>query len=310
MTPSAGAGRAWPSPRRSARARTAWPLPRSFFLLAALSLPASKPCLAQDAATAPADAPIRAALSRDVAPFEVPGLNGAPSGFSVDLFDAIAGRLHRPITYVLMERPTILDAVAAGQIDVAATPITVNPELSSRFIFTSGYMWTVYQLGVRAGGAQVARLEDLKGLRLAVSAGTPYAAWADRNAARYGYTVQPLGSSDKAVQAVLDGHADVVLAGNATIRYGATQHPSFVPALDIPETRAAWAAPLRRTDTELRDALDDALDCLKQDGTVAALSRKWFGTQPGPDDLELVVVPGHGVPGLAGYDPTAHPPRC
>ena len=262
---------------------------------------------AQDALT---PAPLRAALSRDVAPFEMSGLDGRPSGFSVDLFNAIALRLHRPVAFTVMDRPAMLDAVANGQMDVAATPVTVSPELSIRFIFTSGYMWTEYQFGVLAGGAQITRLQDLAGHSLAVSDGTPYAAWAQRNAARYGFSVQPVASSDLAVQAVLDGKADLVLAGNTTIRYLATQRPRLVPSFAVTETRTAWAAPLRRTDLELRAAMDDALDCLKQDGTVAALSRKWFGTDPGLDDLERVVVPGHGVPGLSGYEPDARPPRC
>lgn len=305
MTPPAGTGPAWP---RSWRTRPSRAAPSVLALALGSMLLSASGALAQDASTAAT--PIHAALSRDVAPFELPGPGGAPSGFSVDLFNAIAGRLHRTITYAVMDRPAMLDAVASGQMDVVATPITVSPELSSRFIFTSGYMWTEYQFGALAGGAQITRLEDMTGHSLAVSDGTPYAAWAQRNAARYGFSVQPVASNDLAVQAVMNGKADVMLAGNTTIRYLATQQPRFVPSLAITETRTAWAAPLRRTDLELRAAMDDALDCLKQDGTVATLSRKWFGTDPGPDDLERVVVPGHGVPGLAGYEPDARPPRC
>ncbi|MGI4945114.1 MAG: substrate-binding periplasmic protein, partial [Janthinobacterium lividum] len=301
-----GGGRTGKDARRPFPARVAGDLVR--VAVAGICLMSVLPSARAQDAQSPQ--PLRAALSRDVAPFEVSGLDGKPSGFSVDLFNAIALRLHRPVTFTVMERSAMLDAVADGGMDVAATPVTVSPELSTRFIFTSGYMWTEYQFGVLAGGAQITRLEDMTGHSLVVSDGTPYAAWARGNAARYGFSVQPVASNDLAVQAVLDGKADVVLAGNSTIRYLATQQSRFVPSLAITETRTAWAAPLRRTDLELRAAVDDALNCLKQDGTVAALSRKWFGTDPGPDDLERVVVPGHGVPGLAGYEPDARPPRC
>ena len=63
-------------------------------------------------------------------------------------------------------------------------------------------------------------------------------------------------------------------------------------------------------ETQVRDEIEEALRCLKQDGTVARLAKTWLGTTPGPEDLENLVIPGYGVPGLAGYDPKPHKPRC
>lgn len=253
---------------------------------------------------------LRAGLSRDVAPFAITGSDGQLSGFSVDLFNAVGQRLHRPAGFSLLDRVALFSGLSDDRIDLIATPVTVTPELTRGYIFSTGYMWTEYQFGVHAGGARVGTLDDLRGHSLAVSRDTPYSAWAERNQDRYGFTTSSADSTDAAVRLVLDGKADVVLAGSASIRYAVMRQPTFIPALAIAETRTAWAAVLRRTDTELRDAVDDALDCLKQDGTVASLSRKWFGVNPGPDDLERVVAPGHGVPGVAGYTPESHPLRC
>jgi polar amino acid transport system substrate-binding protein len=49
---------------------------------------------------------------------------------------------------------------------------------------------------------------------------------------------------------------------------------------------------------------------MKKDGTIARLSEKWFGAKPAADDLEVVVEPGYGVPGMPGYDPTPHELHC
>jgi polar amino acid transport system substrate-binding protein len=40
------------------------------------------------------------------------------------------------------------------------------------------------------------------------------------------------------------------------------------------------------------------------------LSTKWLGHEPDAEDLENLVVPGYGVPGLAGYDPKPKKARC
>ena len=56
--------------------------------------------------------------------------------------------------------------------------------------------------------------------------------------------------------------------------------------------------------------MQDALDCMKKDGTIAKLSEKWFGKKPDADDLAVVITPGYGVPGMPGYDPTPHELKC
>ncbi len=60
----------------------------------------------------------------------------------------------------------------------------------------------------------------------------------------------------------------------------------------------------------LRNQIQDALDCMKQDGSLARLSEKWFGAAPSADALERTVTPGYGVPGMPGYDPTPHALSC
>jgi polar amino acid transport system substrate-binding protein len=49
---------------------------------------------------------------------------------------------------------------------------------------------------------------------------------------------------------------------------------------------------------------------MKKDGTIARMSEKWFGRKPAPDDLENVITPGYGPPGMPGYDPTPHELKC
>jgi polar amino acid transport system substrate-binding protein len=70
------------------------------------------------------------------------------------------------------------------------------------------------------------------------------------------------------------------------------------------------AASVARTDVELRDEIEDAMTCLKQDGTVARLSKRWLGEEPDQEDLQRMVVPGYGVPGLTGYDPKPRKTHC
>jgi polar amino acid transport system substrate-binding protein len=153
-------------------------------------------------------------------------------------------------------------------------------------------------------------LEDLHCRRLAVEVGSPYAEWAGRNAARYGFTEKSYPSPADTVAAVQRHEAEASLTGSPIQRAAASHDSGYDAGLSLPETRTHESAAFQKSDIELRDEAEESMRCLKQDGTVARLSRQWFGTEPGQEDLENLVVPGYGVPGLTGYDAKSRKLRC
>jgi polar amino acid transport system substrate-binding protein len=177
-------------------------------------------------------------------------------------------------------------------------------------LFTQGYLWTEYQFGIRRGSAPLKGWEDLKGKIVTVNKGTPYETMAKQKGQEIGFEVQAYDTNTDAIQAVISGRAYANLAGNTVVRYAASKTPQFVADLVLTDTRAQWAAPFRKDSVALRDQMQDVLSCMKRDGTVARLSEKWFGAVPAADDLERVVQPGYGVPGMPGYDPTPHELTC
>jgi ABC-type branched-subunit amino acid transport system substrate-binding protein len=76
------------------------------------------------------------------------------------------------------------------------------------------------------------------------------------------------------------------------------------------KTGLVWSMPARNDNAPLRDKLENALECMKLDGTLSKLYVKWFGVDPEPGSSTVTVYPGYGVPGMTGYDPTPHQPQC
>src|SRR5438552_2563062 len=66
-----------------------------------------------------------------------------------------------------------------------------------------------------------------------------------------------------------------------------------------------WGAAFRKDDAPLRNAVEEALECLKQEGTVARLHEKWFGFKPAAGAAALTIYPGYGVPGLRSEEHTS-----
>jgi polar amino acid transport system substrate-binding protein len=274
-------------------------------------LAATALALLAGAASVQADEPpLRTAVDGTYAPHAMPKLGGGLEGFQIDLFNEVARRMHRKITFDSASFSGLIPALQAGRYDFLAAPTTVTPERAQALLFSQGYLWTAFQFGVKKGTPPIKSWQDLKGKVVSVNKGTPYEQLSEKMGKQIGFTTQTFDTEPDAVQAVVTGHAYANLAGNTVILYAAKKNPMFVPDLVLADTKAHWATPFRKDEDALRGEVDDVLKCMKKDGTVAKLSEKWFGKKPGPNDLENVTFPGHGVPGLPGYEPNAPDPDC
>jgi polar amino acid transport system substrate-binding protein len=254
--------------------------------------------------------PLRTGVDGTFAPHAMPKLGGGTEGFQIDLFTEVARRMKRDITIDSVSFSTLIPGMLAGRYDFIAAPTTVTKERAESMLFTAGYLWTAYQFGIKKGSAPIKDWADLKGKVVAVNKGTPYETLSKAEGAKHGFTVQAYDTQPDATQAVISGRAYATLGGNTTIVYAASKNPQFVADLELTNTRAHWAAPFPKTSVALRNQVQDVLNCMKKDGTIAKMSEKWFGRVPPPDALERVITPGYGVPGMPGYDPTPHDLKC
>jgi polar amino acid transport system substrate-binding protein len=279
---------------------------RHFAALSAAILLCAGPALAQQDKLPP----LKTGVDGTFAPHAFPKLGGGTQGFNIDLFTEVAKRMHRDIVIDSVSFSTLIPGMQSGRYDFVAAPTTVTKERAENMLFTAGYLWTAFQFGIKKGSAPIKGWEDLKGKAVAVNKGTPYETLSKKKGEEIGFEVQAYDNQPDAVQAVLSGRAYATLVGNTSVRYIAKQNPQFVADLELADTRAHWATPVPKDNPKLRAQLQDAIDCMKKDGSLVKLSEKWLGYTPGPDALERVITPGYGVPGMPGYDPTPHDLHC
>jgi len=253
--------------------------------------------------------PLRTAVDGTFAPHAMPSLSGGYEGFNIDLANEIAKRLNRRITIDAAQYSGLLPALQAGTYDFIAAPTTVTKERAENLLFTEGYLNTDFQFLIKKGAPKVEKLEDLKGKVVAVNKGSAYDSWARDLEPKIGWKVESFGTQTDAVQAVLAGRADANVAGNTAIAWAAKNNPQLELSYYY-STGLVWAAPLRKDSTELRKQLENAIECMKLDATIAKMHKRWFGIDPQPGSAAVTVFPGYGVPNMQGYDPTEHTPKC
>jgi polar amino acid transport system substrate-binding protein len=259
--------------------------------------------VAQDAS------PLKTAVDGTFAPHAMPNLSGGYEGFNIDLANEIGKRLKRKITIDAVQFSGLVPALQAGTYDFLAAPTTVTKERAENMLFTEGYLNTDFQFLIKKGGPKIEKLEDLKGKTVSVNKGAVYDSWARELEPKIGWKVESFGTQTDAVQAVLAGRADANVAGNTVIAWAVKNNPQLELSY-LHSTGLVWAAPTRKDSAELRKTIENAIECMKLDGTIARMHEKWFGIKPAPGSAAVTISPGYGVPDMPGYDPTPHTPSC
>ena len=243
------------------------------------------------------------------APHAMPKLGGGYEGFNIDLADEIAKRLKKKSQIDTTQFSGIVPALMAGTYDYVAAPTTVTKERADNMLFTEGYLNTDFQFLVKKGGPKVDKLEDLKGKIVSVNKGSAYDSWARGLEEKIGWKVESFGTQTDAVQAVIAGRADANVAGNTVIAWAVKNNPQLELSY-LHSTGLVWAAAFRKDSEALRKTVENAVECMKLDGTIAKMHEKWFGIKPAAGSAAVTVYPGYGVPGMPGYDATEHKPEC
>jgi polar amino acid transport system substrate-binding protein len=275
---------------------------RSLALLAALAIAAG---------AAAQDKPLIVGFDGTFAPHAMPKLGGGVEGFNIDLILEAGKRMGRNVEIFAGEFSGLIPAMQAGKISFVGAPTTVTPERAKTLLFTEGYLNTYYAFVIPAGKPDIASLEALKGKTIASNKGSAYDKWLQENAAKYGWKAESYGTNADAMQAVSSGRADAGLTGNTVGAYAVLRSNNQLALSKLKVDQGlVWGAAFRKEDVALRNAVEEAFECMKLDGTVAKLHEKWFGLKPEPGSAAVTVYVGYGVPGMDGHDPTPHTPKC
>ena len=253
--------------------------------------------------------PLKTAVDGTFAPHAFPNLQGGVQGFNVDLAREIGRKLKREVTVDSTQFSGLLPALQAGTYDFIVAPVTVTKERAESLLFPEGYLNTDFQFLVKRDAPDIKALEELKGKVVAVNRGSAYDSWARGLEEKIGWKVESFGTQSDAVQAVIAGRAQANVGGNTVIAWAAKQNPQ-VKATYLHSTGLVWSIAVRKDNAEMRAQLENAIECLKQEGALAKLHEQWFGMPPAPGSTPVTIQPGTGVPDMPGYDPTPRTPQC
>jgi cystine transport system substrate-binding protein len=208
-------------------------------------------------------------------PFNFQDENGELTGFEVEFANALAARLGVKAEFRPTKWDGMLAALETQRFDIVINQVTITEERKAQFDFSEPYTISGIQILVRKGEEDEYKTpEDLSGKAVGVVLGTNYEQWLREHvpdADIRTYDDDPTRNQDLLVGRIDAILNDRLIAGNLMERY----EGRIVPAGE-PFARQEMGIATRKGDPEFLAALNKAIDELRQDGTLEAISRKWF----------------------------------
>jgi cystine transport system permease protein len=201
-----------------------------------------------------------------------PGTNQL-TGYDIEVITAVAGKLGAKPEFVEAPFDALFASLTSRRFDVVANQVTKNPEREAAYALSSPYTVSDGVIITKADDSSITKLSDLKGKTTAQSATSNWSGVAKDAGAK----VQAVEGFTQAVTLVKQGRVDATVNDNlAALQYFSTTGDTSVKIAAKTGDTSEQVFAMRPDDTALRDAVNDALGQLRDDGTLASISQKYF----------------------------------
>lgn len=209
-------------------------------------------------------------------PYEMTTDSGDLEGIDIEVAGAIAEKLGLELQVDDMDFDAALLATQSGKSDMVMAGVTVNPDRQAVMDFTDTYANGVQVVIVKEGSDVT--LDNMGEKMIGTQRGTTGFIYCSDTPENGGFGEDHVTAYDDgatAVQALVNGQVDCVVIDNAP----AQEYVKANPGLTILETEFAnedYAIGVKKGNTELLDAINNALKELIEDGTVQSIIDKYI----------------------------------
>ena len=205
-------------------------------------------------------------------PYEMTTDSGEFEGIDIETAQAIADKLGLELQIDDMDFDAALLAVQQGKADMVMAGVTVTDERQNVMDFTDSYATGIQSIIVKED-SDIASVDDLAGKKIGTQRGTTgylYCSddFGDENVVAY-------DNGLTAVQMLNNGQVDCVVIDNAPAKEFIAANPGL-KLLDTAYVEERYAIGVGKGNTELKDAINTALEELKADGTLQAIVDKYI----------------------------------
>ncbi len=245
--------------------------------------PAPAPAPAAEPAAAPAALPeLKVAIDPTYQPFTFKTADGKPTGFDVDIAEALCKEIKRQCVFVEQVWDSMIPGLQAKKYDAIISSMSITEERRQVVDFSDKYYSTPSQIVVKTG-TPFTDLASLKGKKLGVLKGSTQEKYALGELKPVGVNVVPYEAQDQVYLDIKSGRLDGTVADRVEVTGGFLSKPEgkdygFVgPELNEEKYFGiGMGVALRKGETQLKDEINAAIKTIRSNGTYDQLAKKYF----------------------------------
>ena len=198
-------------------------------------------------------------------------------GYDVEVATALAEKLGVKAEFVEGAWDGLFAGLDSGRYDIVCNGVELTEERALTYDFTVPYGYIHTALAVRSDNADITTFEDLAGKTTANSIASTYMTLAES----YGAEVLGIDTLDETIQMLVAGRVDATLNADVSFYDYLNVHPEAdFKIVALTEEASQVCIPVRKGEetATLLAALDEAIEELRADGTLAEISERYFGT--------------------------------
>ena len=231
-------------------------------------------------------ADLKVAIDPTYEPFTYKTADGKPTGFDVDIANAICAEMKRNCVFVEQVWDSMIPGLQARKYDVVVSSLSITEERKRVIDFSDRYYKTPSAIVVKKGTAY-ANPASLKGKRIGVLKGSTQEKWAMGELKPAGVTVVPYEAQDQVYLDIKAGRLDGTVADKVEVHGGFLRKPEgkdygYVgpDQYDVKYYGEGIGIAMRKGQKELKQQLDEAIDTIRKNGTYAKIAKKYFEFDP------------------------------
>lgn len=206
------------------------------------------------------------------APYAYRDADDKLTGFDVEIGNAIYEKMGLTVDWMDTKWDSLISGMDAKQCDACMDQIAITDERKEKYIFSEPYCYA-YGGVLALPDSGISSVADLNGKNCAGTATSNWTAIVEENG---GVLVTTTGFQDS-VQLVEQGRADAVLVEELTeLDYLKNNPDSPLQIVARTDDFTEVAVMMRQDCTELQAKINEAVAALKEDGTLAEISKKYF----------------------------------
>ena len=221
---------------------------------------------------------LRVAIDPTYEPFTYKTPDGQPTGFDVDIANALCDEIKRKCVFVEQTWDSMIPGLMARKYDVIISSMGITEERLAQIDFTDRY-YSTYSQVILKKGITFDGPGSIKGKRIGVGKSTIQEKYALAVLRPTGVVVVPYAAQDQVYLDLKAGRLDGAVADFVEITGGFLSKPegqSFTPVgpqLDDPKIFGIGAGiGLRKGEPELKEALNAAIKTLRANGVYKTIN--------------------------------------